>query len=173
MLVAATVAALALSASACGGSSDASATEQWAGSVCTAFTDWKTSLQDAKSTLTSGGLSGANLRQAGRQAHDATQKLGRTLENLGAPDTTGGEQAKTNLATLETSLSDSANTIEDTLNSRPSSLAEVTTALTTVKAEVASMADDLTGAVSNLKQFDPGGELEKAFHDAPSCSAYF
>jgi hypothetical protein len=34
------------------------------------------------------------------------------------------------------------------------------------------MANDLTTAVDSLKQADPGGELQKAFHDAPSCSAY-
>jgi hypothetical protein len=34
------------------------------------------------------------------------------------------------------------------------------------------MANDLTTAVDNLKQSDPGSELEQAFHDAPSCSAY-
>jgi hypothetical protein len=172
VLVVVAVVGLVLSASACGGgkkSPEASAAEQWASSVCNAFTDWKTSLEDAKATVTSGGLSGANLRRAARQAQDATQKLSRTLKNLGAPSTTGGAQAKSNLSDLEASLSESASTIESTLSRGQPSIEE----LTTVAGEFASMKSDLTAAVRNLKQFDPSGELEKAFHDTPSCSAYF
>jgi hypothetical protein len=178
VLVAAAVAVLVLGASACGGgkkSDTASGAEQWAGSVCSAFTDWKTSLEDIKSSLTEGGLSslsGSELRQAGREAEDATQTLARSLKGLGAPDTAGGEAAKSSLDTLESSLSDSMSTIEAAVPRNPS-LSDLVTALPTVKTELTTMAKDFTTAVDNLKQADPGGELEQAFHDAPSCGAYF
>jgi hypothetical protein len=173
VLVVAVVAGLALGASACGGSSQPSATEQWAGSVCSAFTTWKTSLENIKSNLTGGIPSSSDLKHAGQQAEDATTTLARSLKKLGAPKTTGGEAAKSNLETLETNLSDSMSTIKTTLNSNPSSVADVATAISTVSGEVAKMAGDLNTAVGNLKQFDPSGELEKGFKSAPACSAYF
>jgi hypothetical protein len=176
--MAAAVAGLVVSASACGGggkkTDTTSASVQWASSVCSAFTDWKTSLQDIKTNLTAGGLSSlsdATLRQAERKANDATNTLTRTLKNLGAPNTTGGAAAKASLDTLEASLSESMSTIEAAVPRNPSP-ADLMSALPTVTGQVTKMANDLTTAVDSLKQADPGGELQKAFHDAPSCSAY-
>lgn len=179
----AAVAGLVLGASACGGgkkstdtTTGSSATEAWASGVCTAFTDWKTSLENIKSNLTGGGLSGLTefqLRQSGRQAQDATKTLTKSLDDLGAPTTTGGEAAKSKLDALKTTLSDSMSTIEDTLRSNPSSLPEAVAAVAAVKAQLTTMATALTGTVGDLKQLDPSGDLEKAFHRAPSCSAYF
>jgi uncharacterized protein involved in exopolysaccharide biosynthesis len=177
VLVAVAVAGLVLSASACGGgkkSDTTSASTEWAGSVCSAFTTWKNSLQDIKTNLTEGGLSSlssSQLRQAGRQAESATQTLARSLDKLGKPDTANGQEAKDNLKTLENSLTDSMNTIESAVPRNPS-MADLLSALPTVQTEFTKMSNDLKTAVGNLKQSDPGGELEKAFKDAPSCSAY-
>jgi len=43
----------------------------------------------------------------------------------------------------------------------------------TVTATLAAMVHNLTLAVGNLKKLEPGGELEKAFHEAPACAPYF
>jgi hypothetical protein len=194
VLVMLAVAALALTASACGGGKKSpttsagatgstgatgatgatgSATVQWAGSVCSAFTAWKTSLEDAKSTVTSGGISKDNLKAAGNEVKDATDTLAQSLQGLGAPKTTGGAEAKQDLANFETSISFSVNKIKDAVSQKPTSASELQAAVTTVKQAEATMVTALNTAVKNLKQFDPSGELEQAFHNAPSCSPYF
>ncbi len=178
MLVAAAIAMLALGASACGGgkkSSSASATETWAGGVCSAFTTWKSSLDDVKTSLKSGGLSslsGAKLQQAERQVEDATNTLTKSLKKLGPPKTTSGATAKSDVTALQNSLSTSMNAIKAAVPRDPS-LSDVVTALPTVTAELTTMANALTTAVSDLKSADVGGEIEQAFKQAPSCSAYF
>jgi len=178
VLVAVAVAALALSASACGGgkkseTTAASANAIWAGNVCSVFTAWKTSLQNIKTNLTSGGIpSSSDLRQAGRQADDATKTLVRSLKNLDPPSSTDGETAKATLDTLETNLSNGMSTIEDAVPKNPS-MSDLVTALPTIKAAFTTMAGDVKTAVNDLKKLDPGGEIEKAFHDAPACQVYF
>ncbi|HEY2355348.1 MAG TPA: hypothetical protein VGH79_10670 [Gaiellaceae bacterium] len=178
-LVVAVVAAFVLGVSACGGgkkstttTGSSAATAQWASGVCDAFTQWKTSLQTIKSNLTSGGIpSSSDLRQAERDAENATQTLTRSLEKLGAPVTTGGAQAKSELDNLETSLASSMSAIEDALPKNPT-MSDVMSALPTLKTQVTKMANDLSSAAANLKQLDPGGEIEKAFQSSPACSAF-
>jgi len=180
VLMVVAVAALVLSASACGGGKKSAttttvsaATAGWASSVCTAFTTWKTSLQQSKANLTQGGMSDANLQTAATEARDATQTLEQTLESLGPPTTTGGEKAKQDLANFKTSISFSVNKIKDTLKSSPSSAAELETAVTDLKQAEATMVAALGSAVASLKGFSPSGELEQAFKDSPSCAVYF
>lgn len=180
MLVAVAVVGLVLTASACGGSKNtpdtttsSAATAEWTNSVCTAFTTWKSSLQDAKSTLTTSGVTSDTLTQAESQAHDANQELARTLQSLGAPETAGGEKASNNLADLDTSLSFSMAKIKETVDQKASTPAELAAELTTVKQAVATMTAAFGTAVTNLKQLNPRGELEQAFNDSSACSAYF
>jgi len=175
VLLTAAVVGLVLTASACGGgkkpaetTNGSSATVEWASGVCSAFTEWKTALHNLTLHV---GISGAPLRQAGRQAQNATEKLAQSLENLGAPGTNGGEQAKQSLAALESSLSQSISTIESAMPRHPSA-AEAATALTTVRRELTLMAQDLTKAVYQVKNADPSGELGRAFHQASSCAPY-
>jgi hypothetical protein len=183
VVVAAAVVMLVLSASACGGgkksssttTTTASATQQWAGGVCSAFTTWKTALQGIKSSLKAGGISSLNstaLKQAATKAEDATTTLVNSLKNLGKPDTANAQAAKKNLTSLQTTLSQGMTTIENTLKSAPSNVAGMATAVSTAAAELATMANSLTKSVDQLKQINPGSDLEQAFKQAPSCSAY-
>jgi hypothetical protein len=150
-----------------------SGTSQWASGVCTAFSDWQASLKDAKSTLTTGGVSEANLNQATGQAQEANQQLVRTLQNLGKPGTSDGQKATQNVNDLKTSLSFIMNKIKQTVDQKATTPAELEAELTTVKQSISTMSAALTTAVTNLKAFDPSGELEQAFNDAPSCAGYF
>ena len=176
MLAVAAVAVLALSVSACGGSKKSTTTTtgvpitaEWAGGVCSAFTEWKTSLEDVKSTVKGGDLSPSQLKQAVQQAEDATTTLARSLQQLGMPDAPGIEQAKTNLANLRSALTASVDVIKVSLNRGNTSTSE----LQTVGEQLDYMSGVLTRAAARLKQFEPSGELGKAFHDAPSCAEYF
>lgn len=178
-------AALVFAAASCGGggggtttttSTDAagsSATVHWASGVCTAFTDWKTSLESIRTSLR-GSHSKADLQHAGSQVTDATETLANTLQQLGRPETTSGQAAQKNLDVLTTELKQDKAKIEDTLKTTTdSSAAESLAALSTVSGTLAKMAHNLTLALGHLKSYDPSGELEQAFHEAQSCSPYF
>jgi hypothetical protein len=180
VLVAAAIAVLALSASACGGGKKSTttnglaATQQWAGGVCSAFTTWTKSLRGIQSSLKGGGISSLSstaLKQAATKAEDATKTLVQSLKDLGVPQTANSQAAKTNLTSLQNTLSQGVTNIQNALKSS-SSAAGAVTALSTVAAEFATMANALTKSVDNLKKIEPGSDLEQAFKQAPSCSAY-
>jgi hypothetical protein len=179
MLVALAIVVLALSASACGGgkattTSDAAATEAWAGGVCSAFTTWTKSLKDIQTSLQGGGLqglSGAKLQQNLSKVEDATNTLVKSLKKLGPPNTASGTAAKKDVSSLEDSLSTSMSAIQAAVPRNPS-LSDVMSAIPTLTTEFTKMANSLNTTVGNLKKADPGGEIEDAFKQAPSCSAY-
>jgi hypothetical protein len=174
VLVAAAIVVLALGAAACGGGKKSSATEAWAGGVCSAFTTWKSSLEDVKTSLKEGGLSSlstAKLQKAESQVEDATNTLAKSLKKLGPPNTTSGAAAKNSVSQLEDSLSTSMSAIKAAVPENPS-LTDLITALPTVTTEFTKMADALSTTVGDLKKADPGSEIEQAFKQAPSCSAY-
>lgn len=181
MLVAAAIAVLALTLSACGGgkkssstTTGAAATEAWAGNVCSAFTTWKSSLKAVETSVKGGGLSGlspAKLQQAENKVEDANNALVKSLQKLGPPKTTGGATAKSDISKLEDSLSTSMDAIKAAVPRNPS-LSDVISAIPTLTTEFTKMADSLSTTVANLKKADPGGEIKQAFEQAPSCSAY-
>lgn len=54
-----------------------------------------------------------------------------------------------------------------------SSAADALGAISTVSATVATMGHNVTATVDDMKQLDPKGELEQAFHQAAACSPLF
>jgi hypothetical protein len=169
--------ALVLAASACGGGGSSETTTaaagsspvQWANGVCSAFSTWKTSLESINVTS---NPSRSTLEQAGKQVEDATKTLTQSLKSLGRPNTAAGQAAETGVQTLATVLTNDMNKIQETLKTKPPSAAAALQQVSTLTATLAAMAHNLTLAFGNLKKFDPSGELEKAFHQAKSCSEF-
>jgi DNA anti-recombination protein RmuC len=186
-LGAAAVAALALSASACGGGGGGgggstttaasgtatSSTVQWANGVCSALTAWNTSIENIKTSVKSGQPSKSELKSAAQQVSDATDELASSLKQLNTPDTQAGQTAKKSLDTLSTELSSSTDKIEEALKSSSSSAGGSLATLSTVSGELAAMAQNISQAVGRLRQVDVKGELDRAFHQAKSCSSFF
>ena len=180
LLGVAAVAALVFLAAACGGggksattttAAGGSSTVQWANGVCSAFTTWKTSLENIETSVASQPSKSA-LEQAGKGIKSATETLTHSLKQLGKPDTAAGEAAKKNLNMLATTLQNDLNKIEETLNTNASGAAGALSQISTLTATLASMAHSLSAAVGNLKQADPSGELEQAFQQASACKPY-
>jgi hypothetical protein len=167
LLVAAFIAALALAAAGCGGD-DESATEQWAGDVCTAISNWTTSLREATDSLTAGSIGQNGLQDAVADIKAATSTLADDLRGLGAPETDSGDQAKEALDELSTQIEGDVDKIENALEG-VSTPAEALTAASTVSTTLASMATAVGSAFSQLEQLDASGELEDAFRNASSC----
>lgn len=163
------VAAVALAAG-CGGSDDggASATTQWADSVCSAITTWQSAVTDAVESVKA-SPSRDSVENAVGDVKDATQTLGDDLDKAGKPDTSSGDQVKETLDELRSNLDDDVGKIEDAVDN--ASDTGVMTAVSTVSATLATMSTQISSAVDKLKQVDAEGELRSAFSDAEACSS--
>lgn len=181
-LATAAAAGLVLSVAACGGGGGAGPTTttaaaggssavQWANGVCSSFTTWKQSLESIKTDVKS-RPSESQLRQAGRQVENATEKLARSLKQLGKPETAQGEAAKQQLDRLATALEDGMSQLEDTLKSNSSGGGSVLSQISAISATLATLANKLELAGGNLKQLAPSGELRQGFHQAAACRQY-
>jgi ABC-type transporter Mla subunit MlaD len=167
MLLAVPLAVAAIAAG-CGGDDDSSATEQWAGDVCSAVSEWTTSLRETADSLTAGSVGENGLQDAVADIKAATSTLADDLRGLGPPETESGDEAKQALDELSTQIEGDVDKIENALEDA-SSPTETLTAVSTVSATLASMATAVGAAFEQLEQLDAGGELEDAFRSASSC----
>ena len=148
---------LALLAAGCGGDDDggggASATD-WANDLCSAITQWTTSVQETSNSLRGGNLTEDSLKDAADDFKSATQEFVDDVRGLGAPDTEAGDQADENVKKIEDAVEDGGG---------------VAATVSAVTGALSPMGQQLAAAFSSLEQLDAGGELEDAFRDAESC----
>jgi hypothetical protein len=172
--------AVVLVAAGCGGSSNggttstasgATSTVQWASGVCTAFSTWKQSLATITAGLKTNHTS-TDLTNAEVNIKNAAKGLETTLKTLGKPGTASVQQAKTELNTLETSLSQTKASVQKTLQTKPTNTAEALADVSTVSAELAKVAQDFSTFVASVQKADPKSDLSQAFKQAPACSSY-
>ena len=175
----AVVALLALIAAGCGSSggsstststtTSASATETWATGVCTSITTWQAALKSAAGSLKS-DPSKNGLQTAGDDAKAATETLASDLKGLGKPDTQAGQQAKTSLDQLATSLQQNVATIESAVKGA-SGLGGALKAVPTVTATLATMETQVKTTVTSLEGLGAKGELKTAFASSSACKS--
>jgi hypothetical protein len=153
----------------CGGD-DSSAGEDYANSVCSHLSTW---VADQQATLTSlknarPSINQEDLQVAVGDVRDSTQVLVMGLAELQPPETDAGNQAKSELDSLGTTLTQQVDKVEQALNEGGGALAlgtAVTAALSTATNAVQSTWNSLQG-------LDPGGELEDGFKDADDCKSF-
>ena len=159
---------LALLAAGCGGDDDggggASATD-WANDLCSAITQWTTSVQETSNSLRGGNLTEDSLKDAADDFKSATQEFVDDVRGLGAPDTEAGDEAKEEIDELADSVDENVKKIEDAVEDGGGVAATVSA----VTGALSAMGQQLAAAFSSLEQLDAGGELEDAFRDAESC----
>jgi membrane protein implicated in regulation of membrane protease activity len=162
--------ALALVLAGCGGGDDEDSAESWANNVCGSLSTWLTDIDEAVSSLTEGGPSAdeGDLQAAVDQVADATNELADDLEELGPPETDGGEQAQSEVESLATSLRSEVQTVQRAIDSDGGAVA-VTSSVST---SLSSAASEVQTTFSNLQGLDPGGELENAFENADECDSF-
>ena len=163
------VLALAFMLAGCGGGddNDSSASEDYANSVCGQLSEWAADQRDTVSSLQDAGLSVTreDLRAAVGDVRDSTQVLVEDLRDDDPPDTDAGNQAKSELDSLGTTLTEQVDTVQQALDGNTGVVAlasTVTTALSTATSAVKSTLDEL----QNLDS----GELKEAFEDSPDCT---
>ena len=162
----AAVLALAALVAGCGGDDEPGATD-WANDVCSAFSEWTTSLESAAEPLRTGEVSRNSIDAAVSGLSEATEEFVGDIRALQPPDTEAGDEAKEELDGLADDLSDGVDEIRDTVESASgvnagAALAEVGNSLT-------RMASAAQSALSRIEGLDASGELESAFRDAPAC----
>ena len=150
----------------CGGNEE-SASEQWAGGVCTQLSTWVTNVEDAVRSLTENPLSldQAAVQAATEDVKGATDDLVDGLADLGPPETEDGDQARSELDDLGTQLQQQLEDIEQSADAGSLSLVTVTSAIGTAASAVRS-------TYESIKSLDSGGELRDAFESADSCDSF-
>jgi membrane protein implicated in regulation of membrane protease activity len=162
--------AVALALAGCGGGDDEDSAESWANDVCGSLSTWVTDIDEAVGSLTENGLSlgEEDVQTAVEQVADATTKLADDLEELGPPETDGGEQAQSELESLATSLRSEVQTVQQAVDSDSGAVAVTST----VSTSVSTVASDVQSTFDNLEGLDPGGELQQGFESADECDSF-
>ena len=178
--LAACFASFALFAAGCGGDDESSSqttteastgasTDEWANSFCSALTTWKNDLEEAAEPLTDlSSLSEESLQQAADDAKTATETLSDSLNALGRPDISSGEQVRSSVQDLAADVESGASEIETAVEG-VASVADIPSAIDTITTTVTDMGTEVDGAVQTLEDADASGELVTAFADADSC----
>jgi hypothetical protein len=173
-LVAAALLAITAVASACSDSSDPedeqSATEAWAGDVCSTVGSWLDAITDAQAALTDpADLSADTLGGAFDGVVTATDTLITDLGDLGPPETEAGDEAAAEVSTLSDDLEEQRAAITAATDQAAGTVPGLLSQVSTVSGAIAAMLTDVSAAVDNLRQLDGADELEQAFQDASAC----
>ena len=170
-IVAILVLALAGVAAGCGGDeSESDPTAAWADGFCSAVTDWTDELRTITSQFSdTSNLSEDGLQSAATDVLSATQTLVDELRDLGAPETDSGEEVKSALDTLSTTLEDESSAIEDTANG-VSNITELPSAITKISSSLAALGTAFSQTLQTIENADASGELRAALEDSPECA---
>jgi hypothetical protein len=155
----------------CGSKSTTTSTQStadWAGSVCTAITTWKTSVNSAVTSVKNGNLSKSSIQDAADQVKSADQAFADTLKGLGKPNTKAGAQAKQSLDQLSTDISTEQQKISTAI-SGATSVSGIVAAAPVVLDALKSMATDVSTTFKQLQTLDASGELSSGFSQATAC----
>ena len=169
----AAVAALALVAVGCGGDDgdgDTDPTAAWASDFCSAITTWTDELQTVTSQFSdTSNLSQDGLESAAGDVKSATDDLVDDLRGLGAPETEGGEEIRSALDSLSTSLESESASIEETVEGI-SGLTGIPSAITAVTSSLSAMGSAFASTLETIESADAGSELQSALEDSPECA---
>jgi methyl-accepting chemotaxis protein len=150
------------------GGDESSSPTEWAGDLCSSITTWTDSLQSTTDSLRSGNLTEDSLRSAADDVKSSTETFVDDVKGLGKPDTESGQQAEDLVDGLGDDLDDGAQKIEDTIEG-VSDASGVLNAVSVVSGTIQTMSQQVSSTFEQLRQLDPGGELEQGFQDADSC----
>ena len=132
------------------------------------MTTWKNDLEKAAEPLTDlSSLSEESLQQAADDAKTATETLSDSLNGLGRPDISSGEQVRSSVQELATDIENGANEIETAVEG-VASVADIPSAIDTITTAVTDMGTEVDGPCKRSR-IDVSGELVTAFADADSC----
>ena len=166
------VVALAGVAAGCGGSSDEETdpTAAWASGFCSAVTTWTDDLQSITQQFTdTSNLSQDGLASAAEDARTSTDQLVSSLKDLGAPDTDSGQEVKSALDTLSTTLDAETAQIQETAQG-VTGVTDLPSAITKISTSLSALGTAFSDTLQTIETADTKGELKTALEDSPDCA---
>lgn len=163
------LAVVSLVAAGCGGSKKPQTAAEWANSFCSSVSTWKTSLTTAKNDFTA-SPSKDSLKQAADDVNSATNTLSSDIKSLGKPPTSDGAKAQQQIDQLSTEVQQTKDTIK-TATKSVTNLSNALNAASIVTSNLQKLKEEATTSFNQLKQLNPGGELETAFKQSSSCQS--
>ena len=151
-----------------GTTTSTTSTADWAGSVCTAITTWKTSINSAVDSVQSGTISKSSLQDAAAQVKSADQTFADTVKNLSKPNTKAGAQAKQSLDQLSNDINTEQQKISSAIDG-VTSVSGIIAAAPVVLGSLKTMATNVSTTFKQLQTLDTSGELSRAFDQASAC----
>ncbi len=159
-----------------GDGSSTVSTVDWADSVCTSLSDWRTAII-ALADVSGSTLTPDALREKMDEAESATGQLVADLQDLGPPDLEAG-------AEVEQALDDAASGLQASYQSlkadaqaatdagSPAAFLEALAALAPEFQGLGDQIEETAAALQSASLFgESSAELEQAFSDAASCQA--
>lgn len=166
------VCSLALVAAGCGGGEPSDAAVAWADELCADVEAWTSEITRVTESLASpSSLSAGALRRAGTDVRSTTEAFVGELRALGAPDTESGGEARRLLRKLADTIESEKREIEDAIQGA-SGITGITSAVATIGAALVTMGQEFQTTFEQLGDIDGSDELDRAFRQAESCSAF-
>jgi len=173
--VATAVAVLAIGAAGCGGSDESSSTaeatpaSEWADGFCTSLTTWSEAIKGVPDQFTNlSSFSEEGFQTAADDISSATDTLVEDLKGLGTPDTDSGEEVKSSIddlsSTLETELDSIQATVDDT-----SGITEFPGAAQDILGSLSTMSSAFASTLSTIEDADVQGELKDGLESSSAC----
>ena len=149
-----------------GASENATTLDAWAAGLCQGVASWQ---QTVKTTSAKLDNSQADFASASQAISPANQALLASLEGLGTPPAPATADANQVIDALSTNLQQGSADIQQTLNQRFSTQAEVASASAKVRASISQMNADISKAVTELKALPEQQGWKKSFQRTPAC----
>jgi hypothetical protein len=92
------------------------------------------------------------------------------VKDLGKPPTEAGDQAKQSVDNLTSEVNDQVQKVQTAVDDT-SSVSGILNAVTVTSSALSSMSSDVQSTLNDLKQLQPGSELQTAFQQADSCKS--
>ena len=170
------VTVLAFAAAGCGGS-EPSATEEWAGDVCSAVGDWQDQIEQSAADIREQVQSPDSETLSAIQSEieegvDASNELADELRSLEPPDTEAGDQAQQEIESLADLVETTVDKTKETIDNLPenATLSEVADAVAPLLPDLQALVTNVSATLTSVKE--RGSELNDGFQKADSCERY-
>jgi hypothetical protein len=167
---------LAFAAAGCGGS-EPSASEEWAGDVCSAVGDWQDQIEQSAADIreqvqSPGADTLAAIQSEIEEGVDASNELADELRSLEPPDTDAGEQAQQEIDSLADLVETTVDKTKETIDNLPenASLTEVAQAVAPLLPDLQALVTNASASLTSVQK--RGSELKEGFDKADSCERY-
>jgi hypothetical protein len=160
----------ALSLSACGGDegNETTSPNEWADSLCTDLSQWRSSIESIRGSFGGRGVSQEQVQDVANEVTNTTETLVGELQGLGRPDTEVGQEAQDAVNQLADEMQTGIGEIQRAA-AGVSSAADVPQAVSAAQATFMTMGNQLSSTITDLEQLEPQGELETALQQSDAC----